>query len=69
MLPEIDASAKFDKWKTLLLPVNHCVRVPVGFGDAVNLMEAVFEESHSENFLFLELKSSGLVRSSPPPSR
>jgi hypothetical protein len=69
MLPEVNASTKIDERKTLLLPVNNCVRIPVSFGDAVNLVEVVVEESHSENFLFLELKSSGLVRSSPPPSR
>jgi hypothetical protein len=69
MLPEVNASAKLDEGKSLLLPVSHCVRVPVGLGDAVNRVEAVVEEFHSENFLFLELKSSGLVRSRPPPSR
>jgi hypothetical protein len=33
----------------LLLPVNNCVRIPVSFGDAVNLVEVVVEESHNEN--------------------
>jgi hypothetical protein len=49
MLPKINASTKLDEGKSLLLPISHCVRVPIRFGYAVNLMEAVVEESHSEN--------------------
>jgi hypothetical protein len=49
MLPEVNASTKIDERKTLLLPVNNCVRIPVSFGDAVNLVEVVVEESHVVN--------------------
>ena len=49
MLSKINASTKLDKRKSLLLLVGHCVRVPIGFGDAVNLMEAVVEEFHVIN--------------------
>lgn len=47
MLPKVNASTELDEGKSLLLPVSHCVRVPVGLGDAVNLVEAVVEKSHS----------------------
>ena len=47
MLSKINTSTELDEGKTLLLPVSHCVRIPISFGDAVNLMEAVVEEFHS----------------------
>jgi hypothetical protein len=49
MLSKINASIEVYEWKSLLLIIKHCVWVPVGFGDTVNLMEAVVEESHNEN--------------------
>ena len=70
VLPEVNASAKVDERKSLLLPVNHCVRVPVSFGDTVTLMKAIVKKFHVSNInkkrdnsipLKLELRGENLT--------